>query len=346
MTDHARLPKGDRRKLPDLAAAPPSANSHAALVDRIDNDSLDYVDSREWVEEWAVRWVVYADLIAFAGRAEKSRDVVLNNIVRFDRASNLARDAHPGVTVHRFSDSTYAVANSIVEAIAFGVSLHHACLAMNVAHMRNDSRHLFVHTIVPRITVAKGHVLAVPSVTPRPKKHVGLRTENLLAGDAFVKAYRLERHSAGGLLTVARDECGPLASGLGGSPTHTESMKQWATRLSEPPVKALFVRGKHVDLPWLLFRPFGGSSKPLQCASRSEAAPAIAAALDIWDLSAREYYSPGAASDPLDTAKHAQASIRHVVQCVQALNGHPSIRYFTTDQARQLLATSNYKPAR
>ncbi|MGE3517512.1 MAG: hypothetical protein AB7J63_01035 [Vicinamibacterales bacterium] len=115
------------------------------LANHIDDSRQSYVDNREWTESWGDRWVVYADLIAFASRAKRSEAVVLNNIVRFDRASTLAAEQFPQVQIRRFSDASFAIAERFCAGLGFAIAVAHTCLAFNMSFLRRG-RKLHFHT--------------------------------------------------------------------------------------------------------------------------------------------------------------------------------------------------------
>lgn len=75
----------------------PHLRSLRALTSHISASRLGVLDAREWEEDWGERWVAFADLIAFASRAMQSDSVVLNNIVRFDRAAQTIAEAFPSL---------------------------------------------------------------------------------------------------------------------------------------------------------------------------------------------------------------------------------------------------------
>ena len=158
---HAGMP---RREVPQ----PPHFRSSTALTEHIASRRWDH-QLREWKEEWAQRWVVYADLVAFASRALRSESVVLNNIVRFDRASTLVAAEFPEIAVRRFSDATFAVAGSFHQAMAFGIALSHTCLAFNREFLNRGTKPFFIHLIAPRITIANGQVLLLPTDASHPR---------------------------------------------------------------------------------------------------------------------------------------------------------------------------------
>jgi hypothetical protein len=331
------MPSPNRANDPDTT----SIHSFLRLKEYVQQNRLGEVDSREWRPEWRERWVVFADLIAFAVRSKRSRDVVLNNIIRFDRASAIARKAIPKVRVFRFSDSTFSVADDFTAALSYGIAIHHACLALNVEYMERASNPLFIHIIAPRVTLAQGPVLNIPEKTETEKRFDGIDPRTLIAGGGIVKAHDLERSSAGGLLTTDLDgarEFGRMS--VRGGPSSTQNfIRAWQKKVSKArvPSGALFVRGTFFDVPWLLLRPIQQDATNLWCAERSEATAVITDYLKLWELGAREFYSPAGFDNPLDTTKHFSAAIRHGVNCAQARVGQLVARYYSIEAALEML---------
>jgi hypothetical protein len=60
---------------------------------------------------------------------------------------------------------------------------------------------------------------------------------------------------------------------------------------------------------------------------RGDADFAIAAYLDTWDKSVREFYSPQNFNAPLDVVKHCQSAIRFAVNCYSMMNGRERPKY-------------------
>lgn len=310
------------------------------LVTFVNDNKLGKVDSREWTSEWDTRWVVYADLIAFAERAKRSSDVVLNNIVRFDRASNLVKMRFPNVEMYRFSDATFGIASTFYDALSFAISMHHCCLAMNVEYLSDNGKGLFIHTIVPRITMAQGHVLQLPEKFPEESRFNALTPRSVLAGEGIVAAYALEKFSAAGLLTFGIEYVDELLRlGMrGDNKTVRSTFVKWASSL-EQLNSQLFVRGKFIDFPWMLFRPFQKTTNELWCESRDEVDRVIEWFAGVWELSAREYYSPQCSSMRLEPMKHYCAAVRHAIHCSQLRAGQLNRKYFTPGEAMKLLSS-------
>lgn len=311
----------------------PHFRSADSLATHVAASRLGFIDSREWHEEWADRWVVYADLVAFAARALRSESVILNNILRFDRASQLAADQFPVVATRRFSDATFAIADTFHQALGFSVALSHACLAFNREYLARNTKQFFIHLIVPRITVACGRVLLLPTDGRTDPRFSGIEPRNILAGSAIVKAYQLERHSAGGLLTVDREgiDCLRGIPVRGDNRRVTNGLRRWIRGLSDPAAvdrgEVLFHRRHVVDVPWLLMRPLQDDFGTLWGAELEDGDAAIAAYLAVWDTSVREFYSPQNFDAALDISKHPQAAIRHAIQCYQAAHGGSKPRF-------------------
>jgi hypothetical protein len=314
-------------------------HSHAKLVEHLMNTGLHHADAGQWTADWKERWVVFADLIAFASRSRRSRQVVLNNIVRFDRASSLAKSIVPAARIFRFSDSTFAVLENFEQAVAFSVALQHCCLAMNARVLANRS--LFIHKIVPKVTIAFGEVLALPEAAAPNPRYDGLDPRALIAGDGIVKAYALEGRTSGGMITIsAADAARATKIKVRGDATRTRvAIEHYigacALGAGSSP---FFARGDVFDIPWLLLRPSQSAPGELWAASKRFADEAIAEFLDVWELSMKEFHSPSAASDALDVSKHFSAGLRHATRCAQAIRGRRAPSYLSLEELKAALA--------
>jgi hypothetical protein len=311
-----------------------------ALLKYVTRNNLGEVDSREWHADWAEEWVVYGDLIAFGARAKRSPDVILNNIVRFDRASNLARAAYPSVRAYRFSDSTFAVSDSLADALGFAITLQHACLALNTEFIQRPGRAFFIHTIVPRITIAKGDVLLLPDPPPPEPRFFGLDPKAVIAGSGIVKVYELEKRSAGGLISLEYPAELPAIQVRGTGDGVRSGVERWIQQLAtlpEPQAGTVFKREKLIDIPWLLFRPGWLTAESLWTASDTEANAAIRAYLKVWELCLREFYSPSGSTAPLDSMKHYCAAVRHAAQCIKCINGQLNPNYWPMSDLEDLI---------
>jgi hypothetical protein len=319
-----------RQKHKQVAAHLRSLETLAAFVEE---KNLGRVDPREWKEEWRDGWVVYADLVAFAARAMRSDVVVLNNIVRFDRACQIAAAEFPAIRLRRFSDATFAISNAFSEAIGFAVALSHCCLAFNYEYLTNGNKPFFIHLIVPRTTIAKGRVLLLPDSPTREPRYSGIDPKNVLAGSAIVRAFYMEKHSAGGLVTVdevGMDEIRKMRV-RGHRSRNTNGLERWIENLSNRNAlelgRVLGYRRNVLDIPWLLMQPIQNEADCLWAAMPTEADFAVAAYLDVWDKSVREFYSRQNFDTPLEVVKHCQAGIRHAVHCYRISHGRVKPSY-------------------
>lgn len=318
----------------------PPADSLKSLVAQLRAQGLSHVDARQWRKDWRTMWVSFADLIAFASRNLASPEVVLNNIVRFGRASAWAQSVSRVKRVYRFSDSTFALSETAEGAIGFSVALQHACLAMSVGARPGQRARAFTHTITPRITIAHGPVLWLPE---RPSTATRLRdidARSLVAGAGVVAAYALEKHSAGGLITVRRKDLCRLRTCSRGINSSTRSA--FDRFLSGLPTSGrskstVFMRGDYVDIPWLMLRPIQDDNGHMWVASKPDADYATESFLGVWELGIMEQYSDLGIGQPLDVAKHYAAALRHGIQTVFAMRGEKWSRYHTLDAARERL---------
>lgn len=311
---------------------PKHLESSDALTEYIRTNNLGEVDDRQWRHAWKDAWIAYADLIAFGERAMRSDSVVVNNIFRFDTACSLVQEQFQEVRTRRFSDATFAVASTFQQALAFAVALAHACLALNREKMERSGTSLFIHLIAPRITIAPGRVL-LPTTTEDGSVPTRIDLRNILVGSAIVNAYRLERQSAGGLLTISRDTADliPKLKVQGDNKSVAEGLRRWVCNLGDAQAvkdgDVFFHRGDVVDVPWLLMRPLQDEPKRLKAAQVGDAKSAIKAYYSMWETSVREFYSSRNYKAQLEVAKHPQAAMRHAVQCWQLSQGGLKPRY-------------------
>jgi hypothetical protein len=307
--------------------------SVSSLALQIQREKLGHVDSRLWKEEWQDSWVMYADLLAFGARAKRSESVVLNNILRFDRASELVASWFPDLRVRRFSDSTFAISSTFHGALSFAIALSHCCLAFNLEYMVRTSHRMFHRLIVPRVTLAKGRVLLLPETPSEEPRFARIDAKNVIAGSAIVDAYHLEKASSGGLITVGADGLKELQAYKvrGNDGGVRNGLERWMKKLSDDEAIAngdvFCVRGKLVDIPWTLLRPRQVDGGSLWAASPADANVALRTYLEVWKSSMHSFYVPDDAASPLDTAKHYACAQRHGVQCFSMARGNMRPRF-------------------
>jgi len=307
--------------------------SLSSLASQIQREKLGHVDSRLWKEEWQNGWVMYADLLAFGPRAKRSESVVLNNILRFDRASGLAASWFPDLRVRRFSDSTFAISSTFHGALAFAIALSHCCLAFNLEYMVRTSHKIFHRLIVPRVTLAKGRVLLLPEIPSEEPRFARIDAKNVIAGSAVVDAYHLEKASSGGLITVGSDGLKELQAYKvrGNDGGVRNGLSRWVKNLGNDDAIAkgnvFCVRGKLVDIPWTLLRPRQPDDGSIWTASTADANVALRTYLEVWKSNMHSFYVPDDAASPLETAKHYACGQRHGVQCFAMARGNARPRF-------------------
>lgn len=311
--------------------------NQSGLRKYITQEKLGEVDSRQWKGDWGDRWVVFADLIGFADRSIRSQDVVLNNILRFDRASNIVISAFPKVRTFRFSDSTFGIAEDFHTALAFAMALHHCCHAINLEYIKRTQKKLFIHLIIPRIVLDRGAVLTIPTPPPASIRFHGLDPKSVIAGAGIVNAHRLEKNSAAGLLSFNRKHLSELTGvKIRGGPSSIQRIvERWLKSFSkktEPKNGNLLARGDMIDFPWILFRPLQMVSGQLWASESKEVNQDIIDFLKLWELGLQEFFSPQGAKNSLEVPKHYIAPLRHGVQCAQMRLGQVSPNYFSIEE--------------
>ena len=301
--------------------------SMGRVVKEMEANHLSVVDSREWSAHWKNRWVVYADLIAFADRCQRSEDVVVNNIVRFHRSIAAAHKESPNAQLYQFTDAAFLVARTWREAILFATSLQHYCLAHNVLAMRKPTAP-FDFLIVPRITVARGRALSIGKPSAVDPALFGVAPDKLLAGAAIVKAYYLERSSCGGLVTVTDADMKTIrrTAEFDGDKWSCEVLNRWRTTSSK-----LFSQRGVRHFPWVLINPNHKRGDKLRGDSRASVFTKIDALHRLLDLAFHNYCSR---REPPEVAKHIGGLERHLVELVESLRGHFSIRRVAASKSR------------
>ena len=192
--------------------------------------------------------------------------------------------------------------------------------------------------------MARGQVLLLPEDAGQEALYAGIDPKNVLAGSAIVRAYYLERSSAGGLITV--DQTGIEAlkqvSVRGHRGRVANGLHRWIGKLSDSEAlnagEVYGYRRSVLDIPWLLLQPIQNETGRLWSALPADADYAIAAYLEVWDKSIREFYTPQNFDGPLEVVKHCQAAIRHAVQSYHLSNGRTKPKYQSAAEITSALA--------
>jgi hypothetical protein len=300
-------------------------NRFEDLLDQRRAQKADFIDAGTVNDQWHDRrWVVYADLIAFATRA-RHREVVVNNLARFHRA---VTNAVEGVDVglFRITDAVFVSCPSLQIAIAVASNLQHEALGLNTLAWLSKNHAIAHATILPRVTLGVGTLLEFAA---RPTGFEGVHFETFLAGDAVVAAHRIEKSTSGGLISVEesalRKELSTTQLALRGNNADRcrGAAKRWHEAFAGSAEKGgsrrLWTHDGVVDIPWLLFRPKAAADGALWTDGNASLAAKIESQRVIAELWRKEYIVD---EQPVDVGKHHVALLRHVELVEQACNGH------------------------
>lgn len=289
------------------------------LVDKIVAEGLHSVDSRKWKTSWSKRWVVYVDLIGFAARCLRSKDVVTNNIVRFHRCVKMVSEALTTLTLHQFTDCCFGILEDEKTAIQWASNLMHATLAQNIIYLSTKQGKRFNHIILPRITIGNGEVL-IPdcSLLPEAEK-LGLKIDRLLAGDGIVKAHQIEKNSFGGAISFATAEREKITA----IPINDKSLnsksafKRWGRSSAEKHLE----HDKVVDFPYLFLNPQQDYKKAVSFDEDVSFKEKTVRLKEILSLFKLEYSISHA---PVEVAKHIGGLERHLSDIEKIFKASPS----------------------
>lgn len=286
------------------------------LVSAVDEARLNAVDSRNWTRHWEPRWVALIDLVGISYRSRVSPDATVNQMVRFHRALTRTVDRYERVQVYRFSDSAYVTASTQIELLKFASDFQHVCLALNALALRRV-KPMFHFFVVPRVTIARGQVLEahLNRRTPNPDL-VGVDSQSLIAGEGIVRAYEIERRSAGSLISLssALPRVRGSVRGVEGAPRAI--LTRWVRDRT-------FAHDGVIDLPWLAMREDQPADADLWATSFRDAVSKVRVMHAMWQYSFGEYVVQSA---EIGSIKHAGAVDRHLSVLVQQLRGFRSLQ--------------------
>ena len=278
------------------------------------------MDARAWRKYWKSRWIVYADMIAFAAKCLASQQTTVNSIVRFHRAVEGAMDnSYSSETrLFQFTDSVFLLTSRAIDALKFSSTLQQLCLAYNANVIESKHAPLMEHMIVPRITVASGNVLSLPKHLPLSQQYFGVNTETLLAGAGIVTAYRTEKQSSGYLISIDeasyRKICTEDLEVKGPKGSNRNLIQRWLGGLESYPI----MRDGVVDFPWIVLRP--DQDRPfLRTDEKASSASKLRTIMSSLHLQMGEFV---ARDTPLETFKHYGGVYRHMVHLVQIMRGY------------------------
>jgi hypothetical protein len=274
-----------------------------------------YVNADEWRDIWEEKWIIFADLIAFAERCLDSETVTLNNIVQFHRAVSNSVENFPKCTKYQFTDASFILTDNVNNALKIATNLHHECLAQNAIELRNDRHTVFKHFIIPSITISKGNILNLTEDVSIDEAQVeGIAPGDFLAGEGIVKAYKLEKSSSGGITSLSIEDS-HIAKNPHSSQERTVPRRVYKHWRNEDREKYLHHDGV-VDHPWIVLEASQSDGGQLALDSQISVFEKIKLWLSIWDLSFREFTIE---SLPTSTAKHRAHFLRHLSEIVRGL---------------------------
>ncbi len=296
------------------------ASYFSSLQTRIGKRGAEFVDSRKWSKFWKSRWIVYADLLGF-GDISASRQNTVNVILRFHKCVELSRqDANPE-RVFQFTDACYATFANVSRALSFAIATQHYCLAMNELRIKRHGPLRFHELLVPRITIARGDALTVDPGAAIPDDSAGLiRREHLLAGDGVVRAYGLEKLSAGPRITLWADSIEDVRSvELRGSRGAVRSaVESWLAQPSSGRKHGKPVPARVVHVPWPFLRIGSGGPDVLWADERASVESKLRTMLGVWRANFHQFIVEQ--GDP-SVMKHYAGALQQVEFCLRTMNG-------------------------
>lgn len=305
------------------------------LLAHLRTEKYHYVDARLWQSDWSSAWVSFSDIIGFAARSSQSEEVAVNIIVRFHRCVSAARKVceEADLRLFQFTDAAFAVSSDLLSLVKFSSTLQQYCLAQNAITLEDKAHPLAHHLLLVRTTIAHGRVLMLtqPSA-PEELRTLGVSADALLAGTAVVEAYRIEKNTAGAMISFPCTQTKMIRDAKldvrGRIERPRTVLEQW---LREP---TGFAHDGVVDFPWILLRPV--QDRPgLWADSNREVSRKLGILLNCSDLMAGEFI---VSNLPLAVAKHRAGIVRHITELVQRLRSHGKLSAWTESVLRNELA--------
>ena len=294
------------------------------VIARVREQRLDVVDARQWKPNWSDKWVAFVDLIGSSARSERSPDATVNQMIRFHRAVSACAARYPATTLLRFTDCVYITSSSTEDLIKFCVDLAHYCLALNAIQIERH-RAMFHHMVIARTTIAFGKVLEAHGPLPAEDRFVGVDTASLLIGEGVVAAYRLQRSTGGGLISVAEKDADTVRGlAIRGMRRPPRSVLEKWTGDTE-----FLTHDGVVDVPWIVMRATQPSESGLWAASYDDTLKKLQIQVRVWQSSFVEYTVQRL---PIDTIKHFGAMNRHLNEVFQALRRHTRLKAWSLGQ--------------
>lgn len=280
------------------------------------NNSENIVNGENWNERWEDRYVVFADLIAFAQRCMLSTGITMNNIIRFHRAINSAVKDIENISKYQFTDACYIVAQDAKTALIVASNIQNECLLQNYSRMQMPHP-MFYHMIVPKVVVSRGNVLMLKDsdISTSLKEIEGLSAKELLAGAGIVKAYYLEKKTTGGLISIDKDCIGELKKcSSGDSKQKTNSLyKKWRNDENH----RILSHDGVVDVPWLVLQPKQVKKGVLLTESVNTFKEKVKSFNLLWRMNFTEHLAEGTSTE---TLKQYGGGLSHLCELMQNYN--------------------------
>ena len=282
------------------------------FVDSLEAANMAEFRGSDWAEHWDDQWVAFADLIGFADRSVHE-DTIMHQVVKFHRALTACNERYSEVHLLPFTDSAYAAASNLTTLLKWAISLQNHCLGVNALHLRSGLK-LFHAMLIPRITIAHGRLLRASPALEASEQARGVLAQGLFIGEAVVRAYRIERSSAGSMISLS-DEHAPTVRALpsrGVQQNPLFALDRWRAG------DLVLEHDGVIDVPWVLLRPVQPDDDALWAENRLSVLEKLRILNEVWELSLSEFIVRGL---PNSTIKHFGAVKRHLAEVVAALGG-------------------------
>jgi hypothetical protein len=194
--------------------------------------------------------IVYMDLMGASYAYATSLETPLNALLRINAAVAQTLLAFPEALSYQFADSHYFTFEDASLAFRFAINLCHQILIANSLL----KGWCFGHFLLPRITIATGHLFEGRRSTSAAGS-MGGDAANAVLGPGILSAYRLEKRCAPLGVLFAADDAGLLAElqklSLNGEPKTSRLLRQFCT---DQDFRRQFQRNRDtISFPWFLF---------------------------------------------------------------------------------------------
>jgi len=281
------------------------------LKDQMKENNESYINCDE--NNWTSKYVIFADLIGFKNRCQRSNDATVNNIHRYRRAISKALD---GLAIKKFlfTDACYVLTSEPKVALLAASNIQNECLLHNIIQLEHVDNPLFHHMIIPKIVISKGDVLCSE------------KDPNLLAGSGIVNAYNLEKYTTGGLISC--DQC-CINDLKKPEPVNEKTelfslYRSWKHNKIEPQKNSFFFHDDVFDIPWIALQSRLSVKGEVKLESIESLRIKIKSFKKIWEMSFSEHIVE---RTPTQTLKHFAGAMSHLCDFVQLYKKTGKIRW-------------------